>query len=278
VGRAPRTTFSQKLRLAAATAAEALRPWVRGAARGLYALYLALVLPLVILPVWLAALLIPSRGLAFALGRLGTRVGLSLMGCRLSTTGLEHVPREGAVVLACNHASYTDVFALVALLPRNLLFVAKREVLGYPVIRTFVRRLGYPTVDRLDFQQGLADAEQVTRALANGAAVVFFPEGTFVAATGLRPFRLGAFKTAADAGVPVVPMALRGTRQLLRGDETLLHPGPIHLDVGEPLRADGDDIHALVRLRDRTAVAIGARCGEPRLDLVAAGVERRREG
>ena len=153
VGRAPRTTATQKLRLAAAAAAEALRPGVRGAARGLYALYLALVLPLVILPVWLAALLVPSRGLAFTLGRLGTRLGLRLMGCRLSTTGLENVPREGAVVLACNHASYTDVFALVALLPRNLLFVAKKEVLGYPVIRTFVRRLGYPTVDRLDFQQ-----------------------------------------------------------------------------------------------------------------------------
>jgi 1-acyl-sn-glycerol-3-phosphate acyltransferase len=277
LGRAPRTTAAQKLRLGSAAAGEVLRPTFRGVARALYALYLAVVLPFVVLPVWLVVALVPSRRLAFTLGRFGTRVGLGLMGCRLAVEGLEHLPRQGPVVLACNHASYTDVFALVALLPRNLQFVAKKEVLGYPVIRTFVRRLGYPTVDRLDFQQSVADADRVSRVLADGDAVVFFPEGTFVAATGLRPFRLGAFKAATDAGAPVVPLALRGTRQLLRGDDRLPRPGPIHLFVDEPLTSDGTDLHSLIRLRDRVAASIAERCGEPRLDLVAAGVERRPE-
>jgi 1-acyl-sn-glycerol-3-phosphate acyltransferase len=277
VVRPPRTTVAQKLRLASAAAGEALRPGARRAGRGLYALYLALVLPMVVLPVWLTVALVPSRRLAFTLGRLGTRVGLFLMGCRLSAEGREHLPRRGSVVLACNHASYTDVFALVALLPRDILFVAKKEVLGYPIIRTFVRRLGYPTVDRLDFQQSLADAGRVTEALRAGEAVVFFPEGTFVATTGLRPFRLGAFKTAADAGVPVVPLALRGTRQLLRGDDRLPRPGPLRLFVGEALVPEGDDLAALVGFRDRVADVIAAHCGEPRLDIVAAGVDRRPE-
>jgi fatty-acyl-CoA synthase len=276
VGRPPRTTPSQKMRLLAAAAGEALRPLATRAARGLYALYLAVVLPLVVLPVWLVVLVVPSRRLASALGRLGTRAGLRLMGCRLSVEGLEHLPDRGPVVLACNHASYTDVFALVALLPRSLLFVAKKEVLGYPVIRTFVRRLGYPTVDRLDFQQSLADGQGVTRALETGHAVVFFPEGTFVAATGLRPFRLGAFKAAADTGAPVVPLALRGTRRLLRASDRLPRPGALHLFVAAPLfSAGGGDLKALVRLRAEVADVIAEHCGEPRLDLVAAGVERR---
>ena len=277
IGRAPRTTTSQKVRLAAAAARETGEPWLRRLGRGLYGLYLAVVLPLVVLPVWLVVAVLPSRRAAFALGRLGTGVGLRLMGCRLSVEGLEHLPRQGPVVLACNHASYTDVFALVALLPRDLLFVAKKEVLGYPIIRTFVRRLGYPTVDRHDFQRSLADADQVAQGLAGGEAVVFFPEGTFVAATGLRPFRLGAFKTAAEAGVAVVPLALRGTRQILRGDDRLPRPGPIHLSLGEPVAAEGRDLRALIRHRDRVAESIALRCGEPRLDLVAAGVERRPE-
>ncbi len=278
LGRPPRTTAGQRMRLVTAAAGEALRPWVRRTGRGLYALYLALVLPPVVLPVWAIVALVPSRRLGFVLGRLGTRVGLRLMGCPLSVEGLEHLPRRGSVVLACNHASYADVFVLVALLPRNLLFVAKKEVLGYPVIRTFVRRLGYPTVDRVDFQQGLADAERVGEALSEGEAVAFFPEGTFVAATGLRPFRLGAFKAAVDAGVPVVPLALRGTRQVLRGDARLPRPGPIHLFVGEAVTPEGSGLSALVGFRDRVAGAIAARCGEPRLDIVAAGVERRPEG
>ena len=277
LGRPPGTTAAQKLRLATAAAGEVLRPWARRAGRNLYALYLALVLPLVVVPVWAAVALVPSRRLAFALGRMGTRLGLGLMGCRLSVEGLEHLPRQGSVVLACNHTSYVDVFALVALLPRDVLFVAKKEVLGYPIIRTFVRRLGYPTIDRLDFQQSLADADQVTEALGEGEAMVFFPEGTFVAATGLRPFRLGAFKVAADAGVPVVPLALRGTRQVLRGNDPFPRPHPIHLFVGEPVSPEGDGLSALVGFRDRVADVIAAHCGEPRLDVVAAGVERRPE-
>jgi fatty-acyl-CoA synthase len=106
--------------------------------------------------------------------------------------------------------------------------------------------------------------------------VVFFPEGTFVAATGLRPFRLGAFKAAADTGAPVVPLALRGTRQFLRGHDWLPRPRPLHLFVGAPLSAEGAHLGALVRLRDEVADVIAEHCGEPRLDLVAAGVDRRR--
>ena len=82
---------------------------------------------------------------------------------------------------------------------------------------------------------------------------------------------------AADAGAAVVPMALRGTRQLLRGDEKLPHPGPLHLEVADGVSGEGEDLHALIRLRDRVADAIAARCGEPRLDMVAAGVDRRTE-
>ena len=274
LGRPPGTTTAQKLRLLTAATGEALRPWARRAGLGLYALYLAVVLPVVVLPVWAMVALLPSRRLAFALGRTGTRAGLRLMGCRLSAEGLDHLPREGSVVLASNHASYIDVFALVALLPRDILFVAKKEVLGYPIIRTFVRRLGYPTVDRLDFQRSLTDADRVTAALGEGEAVVFFPEGTFVAATGLRPFRLGAFKAAIDAGVPVVPLALRGTRLVLRGNDPFPRPHPIHLFVGEPVSPEGEGLSALVGFRDRVADVIAEHCGEPRLDLVAAGVER----
>jgi 1-acyl-sn-glycerol-3-phosphate acyltransferase len=72
----------------------------------------------------------------------------------------------------------------------------------------------------------------------------------------------------------MVPLALQGTRHVLRGDARLPRPGPIHLYVGEPLRLGGSDLAALVAFRDRVAEAIAGRCGEPRLDMVAAGVER----
>jgi 1-acyl-sn-glycerol-3-phosphate acyltransferase len=273
LGRPAGISNVQRLRLLGGAALAAVRPRLAQVRSALYMAYLAVVLPLLVLPLWLLVWLLPTRRVAFALGRLTVRLGWMLTGSRLSVEGLEHLPR-GSFVLASNHASYTDVPALMALLPLDFLFVAKREVLSYPVVGTYVRRAGHLTVDRLDAQQGVADTEASSRALAAGEAVLFFPEGTFTAATGLRPFRLGAFKTAAEAGVPVVPMALLGTRQVLRGDSPRPHPGRVRLWIGPPVMPGGTDWNAVVAFRDRVAEVIAAHCGEPRLDLVAAGPER----
>ena len=273
LGRRAGISTGQHLRLLAAAARDVVRPPLARAVSALYVAYLAVVLPLLVLPLWLLVWLVPHRKVAFALGRLTVRMGWALTGCRLSVEGLEHLPRQRPFVLAANHASYADVPALMALLPLDFVFVAKMEVLAYPVVGTYVKRARHLTVDRLDAHQSLADAEQSARALAAGETVLFFPEGTFTAATGLRPFRLGAFKTAAEAGVPVVPMALQGTRRALRGDELRPRPARIHLWVGPPVEPEGTGWTAIVALRDRVADAIAARCGEPRLDLVAAGPE-----
>jgi 1-acyl-sn-glycerol-3-phosphate acyltransferase len=275
LGRPPRTTLGQKVRLASAFLAEAARPLLAAAGRGLHTAWLAFALPLLLLPVWLLVLLVPSRRFAFRLSHFAARAGLRLVGCPLEVEGLERLPRRGPLVLASNHASYADVAALLALLPTDFLFVAKREVLSYPLIGAFVRRCGHLTVDRGDATQSVADTDAVAAALHDGEDVLFFPEGTFVAATGLRPFRLGAFMAAARSGAPVVPLALRGTRHVLRGDWGIPRPGRISLHVGEPIRPEGTDMAALVRLRARVADAIAAHCGEPRLDVVAAGPERR---
>jgi len=271
---AQRTTLGQKARLLRAAAGELAWPFLRGARRALYLAWLALALPPLLASAWVLVTLVPSRRFGFALARFTTRTGLRVMGCRLDAEGLERLPRQGPLVLACNHASYADIVALVALLPKDVLFVAKREVLGYPLVSSFVRRCGHLTVDRWDAVQSVADADVVARALGAGSDVLFFPEGTFVAATGLRPFRLGAFKSAARAQAPVVPLALAGTRHVLRGDYSLPRPGRIALWVGDPVPPAGTDMAALVALRAFVMDRIAEHCGEPRLDLVAAGPTR----
>jgi 1-acyl-sn-glycerol-3-phosphate acyltransferase len=262
------------VRLAAAALGESARPRLHRARRALYAAWLAAALPLVLLPAWLLVVVVRSRRFAFALSSLASRAGLRLVGCRLAAEGLERLPSRGPLVLAVNHASYADVAVLLALLPRGFLFVAKREVLGYPLVGAFVRRCRHLTVDRWDALQSVSDTDLVAGALRAGESVLFFPEGTFVATTGLRPFRLGAFMAAAAVGVPVVPLALRGTRRVMRGDWRLPRPAPVSLWVGEPIEPEGTDMAALVRLRSSVADTIAAHCGEPRLDLVAAGPER----
>jgi 1-acyl-sn-glycerol-3-phosphate acyltransferase len=274
LGRAPRLRLTRRLRLLLAAAGAALQPRAAAVLRVLYAAYLGTALVAAAIPVWILALLLPGRRASQVLARLAARLGLALTGCRLSVSGLENLPARGPLVLVVNHASYADVAAVLALLPTPVVFVAKKEVRSWPFFGTFVRRGRHITVDREDTQQSLADAGKVARAIEEGDWVLFFPEGTFTPATGLRPFRLGAFKTAVDTGVPVVPMALRGTRHVLRGGTALPRPGPVHLWIGPPLVADGTGWREVVSLRDRAAAAIAENCGEVRLDLVASGPPR----
>jgi fatty-acyl-CoA synthase len=272
LGRATGTSWAHRLRLLAGFASSKIADFVHRVPSIAYVAWLAIVLPLVVLPLWLAVNLLPRRRFVFACGRLTVRLGLRLAFCRLSVEGLERLPRSGPFLLAANHASYVDVPVLMALLPIDFLFVSKIEALGYPVVGSYLRLCRHLTVDRFDARQSVKDAALVAQAVERGESVLVFPEGTFTREEGLRPFRMGVFKTAAETGVPVVPLALRGTRRVLRDGSWWPRPGAVHLFVGESLRSDGTEWRSMVDLRDRTAAAIAGKTGERRLDL---GVESR---
>jgi 1-acyl-sn-glycerol-3-phosphate acyltransferase len=269
LGQARREPRGRRARLLAGAAWSEIRPRMALLPRAIYAAYLALVGAALVLLFWVPAVLLPGRRAAPRLGRAAARALLRLSGVRATADGVDNVGGPGPFVLAANHCSYADVPVLMALLPVDFLFVAKKEVLSYPLVGRFVRKAGHLTVDREDAQQSLADAGAVARALEAGRSVLFFPEGTFSAAAGLRPFRLGAFKLAVDAGVSVVPLALRGTRHVLRAERLVPRPGPVRLWVGDPIPPAGEGWRSVVALRDRVADAVAAHCGEPRLDLVA---------
>ena len=271
LGRAPGTSAGQWLRLAAAVVRQRLAAGLTRLGRAGYAAYLLVALVPAVLVAWLVLLALPGRPAVLRFQRTCARLLFRILGCRLSAEGLEHLASGGPFLLVSNHTSYADVPALVALLPLDFVFLAKREAASWPLVGTFLRRARHLLVDRFDTQQSVADASAVARAIEQGRSVLLFPEGTFTAASGLRPFRLGAFKTAADTGVPVVPLALRGARRVLRDGTWLPRPAPIALWLGAPLAPLGSDWRAVVELRDQVAAAIAAHSGEPRLDLVFGG-------
>ena len=270
LGRTTGTPLGLKLRLGARAAWDAARAGARAAAVGLYAAWFGLLVAVTVLLVWLPIALVPSRRLAARLSRAGSRALLRLAGCSLSREGAWPA-HAGPVLIASNHASYADALTLLALVPSGFVFAVKPEVRSWPLIGTIVRRAGHLTVERFEVSQSVADAGKLARALEEGHSVLLFPEGTFTAAAGLRPFRLGTFKTAVETGTPVIPLALRGTRAVHRAGQRVPRPGPIRLWIGAPIAPEGDGWRAVVALRDRVADAIAAHCGEPRLDLVAGG-------
>jgi 1-acyl-sn-glycerol-3-phosphate acyltransferase len=217
---------------------------------------------IVTMPVlWVLVLLARRPETADRRARAWCRMILELTGCPLRTEGLEHL-RYPAVFVA-NHASYLDVVALLAAVPGPFAFVAKRELAHAPIVGTVIRKAAHLTAERGDPARAVEDAAGATAWLRAGTSLFVFPEGTFVGHPGILPFRLGAFKAAVEADCPVIPVALRGTREILPDGTWLPRAGSITVAVGTPLAPHGGGWTEMVRLRDEARAAIARRTGEP---------------
>jgi 1-acyl-sn-glycerol-3-phosphate acyltransferase len=239
--------------------------WVRGrrlADRGRalgYTGYVGVLLLLTLPALWAHVVLLPAGRAVARLVRAWCRLVLRLGGCPLRVEGLENLPSTGPVVLAANHASYIDSIVLSAALPGDFRFVAKRELVTTPLVARVIRKVGHLPVERTDLSRSVADAERVTAVLRRGASLLFFPEGTFLRQAELLPFKLGAFKAAVEARCPVIPIAIRGTREILPAYEWLLRPGPITISIGSPIRPEDGGWKEMVRLRDAARAEIARR-------------------
>ena len=255
----------QLMRLGLAGVGPQLRRVVRAVRGVLFAGAAWLVFGLSLLLVFMTALVAPGRPtwtLAGACMRFFFRV------CRIPVVvrGLENLPGTGPYVIAANHTSYLDGAVLVAALQwHRYAFVAKRELKDSFIARTLVQGLGARFVERFDVQQSAEHAGELVEAAKNGVSLIVFPEGTLLRHTGLMPFRAGAFQVAAQAGIPVVPVALRGVRSVLRDGTWYPRRAPIAATFGAPIQPDGDDWNATLRLRDRVRAEILKHCGEPDL-------------
>ena len=123
--------------------------------------------------------------------------------------------------------------------------------------------MGVLFVERYDVSGRLADTEAVVAGTRGGRNVVFFPEGTFTRRPGLSAFYLGAFKVAADAGLPILPGIIRGTRTILRSDQWFPRWSPVSVQIEEAIRPCGTDFASLIQLRDGVRDVILRHCGEP---------------
>lgn len=242
--------------------------WISKSGRFLYGVYAGIILLITTPLVWLGVAAL-SKKQAGKLAKLWARTLFILLGCPISITGAEHLKQTA--VIASNHTSYADTPLLLAILPENTIFVGKEELLKIPLLSTFIKKMGHIMVDRLDFSKSEQEVKQIENALKNGASIVIFPEGTFTYATGLRPFKLGTFKVAAETKLPILPISIQGTRQILRSGSILPKPARIKVHISEPVYPLNNSWEEIIRLRNEVRAEIAKHCGEPTLDMAAAG-------
>jgi 1-acyl-sn-glycerol-3-phosphate acyltransferase len=188
-----------------------------------------------------------------------------LTGLQLTVRGLEHLPAGRPFMMAANHASYLDGIMTVAATPEPKTFIAKRELLDHWVPRIYLKAIGTVFVDRQDAQRGIENTRQFVEAARGGRSFVAFPEGTFRRMPGLLPFRMGAFVIAAQAGVPIVPVTIRGTRSALRDGQWTFRRSRVSVIFGVPIEPQGSDWNAAIALRAASRAEILRHLGEPDL-------------
>ncbi len=272
IGRGAGAVWRQVARVALSGWLPELRRMRRAAAAGLYAAYCWVLFGWTAPVAWLAVVGMPRAGWRWPFMRGVARFLAGAAFIPLHVSGQENLPQGRPCIIVSNHASYLDSFALVAAVPLEWSFVAKGELAGRWINRLFLERIQTEFVERFDKQKGIEDARHIARAAREGRSLLFFAEGTFTRMPGLLPFHMGAFIAAAEAGVPVVPVAIRGTRSILLDSTWFPRRGAITVTIGKPIEPDqakGEPSAELwasaLKLRDGAREHILRFCGEPDL-------------
>jgi 1-acyl-sn-glycerol-3-phosphate acyltransferase len=190
--------------------------------------------------------------------------GRSMMaaaGAEHTARGLEHLP-EGNVVFVCNHQSHYDVILFFAHVRKHTRWVAKRELFKIPVFGQTMRLAGNIPVDRDGGESDKSRLSEAVIAVRERVSVMFFPEGTRNSDGKLKPFKKGAAVFGIQAGVPIVPMAVSGTRRILpKGSLAIRWGHRAALVIGEPISTQGltlDDRDALTHRLEETVARLYA--------------------
>jgi 1-acyl-sn-glycerol-3-phosphate acyltransferase len=203
--------------------------------RGLLAILVFAVLTAVfgsVLTLW--GFLRPSSNLVVRLGRVWSRSLLATIGARVRYHGLERIPR-GPCILLSNHASVVDIWVLFPIMPEAARFVAKEDLFRTPFMGWALRATGFVPIDRTNRTRAIRSLEQAAGTIRAGRSVVMFPEGTRSTDGRLLPFKKGAFHLALAAGVPVVPITIRGAHERVRARSIRVRPGSVDLFVDDPI-------------------------------------------
>jgi 1-acyl-sn-glycerol-3-phosphate acyltransferase len=235
-----------------------------------YGSYTWLMLLAISLPMSLLLAVTPRLHSRRQIARRAARLFFLAIGSPVRVSGAAADAHYPCVVVA-NHASYLDGIILTAALPAGFTYLVKREMASVPVAGFILRRLGTAFVSRDD----LLDRKRIGRSLVDhartGGALGFFPEGTFDEVPGLKAFQLGAFSAASRAGLPVVPIVIRGSRHKLPAYRFLASPGPISVWICAPIDSRNHDSSR--NLMHATRRVMLEHLGEP--DLAAHGHGRR---
>jgi 1-acyl-sn-glycerol-3-phosphate acyltransferase len=160
-------------------------------------------------------------------------------GVRVRVHGAHHIQPGVSYVFLSTHQSYMDIPAMLGYLPAQLRIAAKKVLFRIPFMGWHLTRAGHIPIDRSSTQNAVSSMQKAASYLKRGICAFVFPEGTRSRDGFLHKFKKGGFKLAIQAGVPIIPITIKGSRQVLPPDSIIFRPGPIDMYVDAPIPTNG---------------------------------------
>lgn len=193
-----------------------------------------------------------NEDVLFKIFKLYSRGVLSISGVRVEVQGIENISSGCHYLYVGNHASYFDIPAVVAGIPDNVRFVYKKELNKVPIFGWGMKLTGYNiAIDRRSGNDAMQSVEYIADRMRRGASVMLFAEGTRTPDGNLKSFKRGPFNIAVKAGVPIVPVTIRGSYEVLSRHSWRIRSGVISLKLNKPIelpQANGRETE--IELRD----------------------------
>lgn len=190
--------------------------------------------------VLISALMDRSGRIVHSISTLWFRIVLDLSGVKVRVRGAQNVPKETPVIFLSNHRGAFDIPALQANIPVQFRWVAKKSLFKIPVVGWTMSLAGYIGIDRESATKAFKSMVTAAEKIRSGTSVLVFPEGTRND-TGekLLPFKKGAFILATKSGVPVIPVGITGTTDIMKKGSLLINPAEVFITIGEPIPTEG---------------------------------------
>lgn len=186
---------------------------------------------------------------------------LRTTGVRVTVSGLEHIEPGRSYVIAANHQSIYDIPILFTSLPLDSRIVAKASLGKIPFLGWHLRRTGHVLVDRRNPGPGIL--RRMAQIVGAARSVIVFPEGTRSVDGQVARFKGGSFLLAIDAGLPVVPVSIAGSRFVMRKGELMVRPGEVHLTVHPPMPTGGLDREGARAFADEVRAVVTSAAANP---------------
>jgi 1-acyl-sn-glycerol-3-phosphate acyltransferase len=190
--------------------------------------------------------------------RLWARLVLWGAGVELRAEGTETIDRGKRYILIANHHSYFDIPCIFAAIPQPIRFMAKKSLFSIPIFGWAIGRAGFIPIDRKNRRTAVKSFDLAVERIRKGNTIVIFPEEGRSREVAMRPYQRGAFLLAIRSELPILPLAIDGTYEVLRVGAKRVTPGVVTIRVGTPIETAGVSVRAKDTLLEQSRRQIEA--------------------